>query len=311
MKKRRGLLPKILPVLAICCLTSYFAGAQVVAMTLAKEVTAELDLTAQVASAADVSDPFFANDSQKVWMDKATVDIFSLSYDESGDVTVRSADNDKVVAPGTNGSYYFRINNTTTKNMDCSVTVKAWYSDDEYKIPVKAKWMGMDRTYFVGSENEYADVLDLDGVTDRLTLGGKRYFSYELLWEWPFEGDDDFDTMLGNTSVDKDVSLTIEIITYATYDDTPDTSMVDDESSAISDVSEMGDDVSDPGETSDTPTNPTHGNNEHGKPIMGDSVKLTLWMTAAVVSFMTLIILLILPRRRDDDDEDEDEVEPA
>lgn len=301
MKKRRGLLARILPVLAICCFSSYFAVAQAVTMTLAKEVTAELDLTAQVAAAADVSDPFFANDSQKVWTDKATVDIFSLSYDETGSVTVRSADDDKVVAPGTSGNFYFRINNTTTKDMDCSVTVKAWYSNDEYKIPVKAKWVGMDHTYFVGSENAYADVLDLDGVTDRLTLGGKCYFSYDLMWEWPFEGDDDFDTMLGNAAVDKDVSLTIEIITYATYDDTPDTSMVDDDTSKISDVSGTGDDVS------DTPTNPTHNHQEHGKPIMGDSMKLTLWMTVTVVSLMTLIFLLILPRRRDDDDEDEAE----
>ena len=309
MKKRRGLLTKILPLLAICCLSSYFAVAQAVTMTLAKEVTAELDLTAKVAAAADVSDPFFANDSQKVWTDKATVDIFRLSYDETGNVTVRSADKDKVVAPGTNGSYYFRINNTTSKDMDCSVTVKAWYSNDEYKIPVKAKWVGMDHTYFVGSEDSYADVLDLDGVTDRLTLDGKHYFSYELLWEWPFEGDDDFDTMLGNASVNEEIALTIEIITYATYDDSPDTSMVDDDTSKISDVSGTGDE-SDPGETSDTPVNPTHNHQEHGKPIMGDSVKLTLWMTVAVVSLMTLIFLLILPRRRDDD-EDEDEADPA
>ena len=305
MKKRRGLWARLLPVLAVCCLSSYFAGAQAVAMTLAKEVTAELDLTAQVASAADVSDPFFANDSQKVWTDKATVDIFRLSYDETGGVTVRSADGDKLVAPGTNGSYFFRINNTTTKNMDCTVSVKAWYSDDNYKIPVLAKFSGMDKTYFVGSETTYDDVMALDGVTDRLTLGAKRYFSYELSWEWPFEGDDTLDTMLGNASVDKDISLTIEITTYATYDDTPDTSMVDDDTSKISDVSGTGDDVSEI-----TPTKPTRGDDPQGAPIMGDNLKLGLWMTVFVVSLMLIIFMLILPRRRDDD-EDEDQGEPA
>ena len=307
MKKRHGLWKHLLPVLAICCLSSYFAGAQVLAMTLAKEVTAELDLTAQVASAADVSDPFFANDSQKVWTDKATVDIFSLSYDETGAVTVRSADDDKVIAPGTNGSFYFRINNTTTKNMDCIVSVKAWYSDETYTIPVLAKFCGMDKTYFVGSESAYDDVMALDGVTDRLTLGAKRYFSYEMLWEWPFEGDDAFDTMLGNASVDKDISLTIEITTYATYDDTPDTSMVDDDTSKISDVSGTGDDVSDITPTKPS-TNPTHGDDPQGSPIMGDNIKLGLWMTVFVVSLMLVIFMLILPRRRDDD---EDETEPA
>ncbi len=309
MKKRRGLLTKLLPLLAICCLSSYFAGAQALAMTLAKEVTAELDLTAQVASAADVSDPFFANDSQKVWTDKAIVDIFSLSYDETGAVTVRSADGDKVVAPGTSGNYFFRINNTTTKDMDCIVTVKAWYSDEDYKIPVNAKFSGMDHTYFVGSETAYEDVLALDGVTDRLTLGGKRYFSYELSWDWPFSENDTVDTMLGNAALDKDISLTIEFTTYATYDDTPDTSMVDDDTSKISDVSGTGDDVSEISPVNPTqPTTPTHGHNEHGVPIMGDNVNLALWMTVFVVSLMLIVFLLILPKRRDDD---EDEAEPA
>lgn len=286
MKKRRTFWARFLPVLAVCCLSSYFAGAQVLAMTLAKEVTAELDLTAQVASSANVSDPFFANDSKKVWTDHATVDIFSLSYDETGAVTVRSADNDKVVAPGTNGSYYFRINNNTKKNMDCSVSVKAWYSNDNYKIPVKAKFSGMDKTYFVGNESSYDDVMLLDGVTDRMTLGAKRYFSYELSWEWPFEGNDEFDTMLGNVAAKKDVSLTIEITTYATYDDTEETSEVSESS----------------------PTKPHHNYDPEGAPITGDSMKLGLWLTIFVVSLMMLIFLLILPRRRDDDEDEEVEV---
>ena len=109
--------------------------------------------------------------------------------------------------------------------------------------------------------------------------------------------------MLGNAAVDKDISLTIEITTYATYDDTPDTSMVDDDTSKISDVSGTGDDVSEI-----TPTKPTRGDDPQGAPIMGDNLKLGLWMTVFVVSLMLVIFMLILPRRRDDD---EDEVEPA
>lgn len=298
MKKHRGLLAKILPFLAICCLSSYFVGSQVVAMTLAKEVTAELDLTAQVASAAEISDPFFANDSQKVWTDKARVDIFRLSYDENGSVTVHSADEDKVVAPGTSGSYFFRINNTTTKDMDCSVTVKAWYSDENYAIPINAKFSGMDHTYFVGNENAYEDVMKLDGVTDRMVLGAKRYFSYELSWEWPFSENDELDTKLGNAAVDKDISLTIEIITYASYDDTPDTSETEPTT-----TQRGGEDVSKV--TAADHTNPTHHSNQpEGAPITGDNMKLGLWLTLFVVSFMMIIFLLILPRRNDDEQEE-------
>ena len=38
---------------------------------------------------------------------------------------------------------------------------------------------------------------------------------YTLSWQWPFEGDDAYDTMLGN--LEEDLTLTIVIETYAEY----------------------------------------------------------------------------------------------
>ena len=46
---------------------------------------------------------------------------------------------------------------------------------------------------------------------------------YTLEWEWPFEqGNDEFDTMLGNLAVEDDLELHIRINTTASYSDDPD-----------------------------------------------------------------------------------------
>jgi hypothetical protein len=38
---------------------------------------------------------------------------------------------------------------------------------------------------------------------------------YILQWRWPFDIDDEYDTMLGNLAVEEDISLTIVIRTTA------------------------------------------------------------------------------------------------
>ena len=96
------------------------------------------------------------------------------------------------------------------------MSMKAFLSSDEYTIPVKAKvTKDTDKEYLLGSDKEYADVLELNNVSDTGTLARGHVMPYTLTWQWPFEGNDAYDTMLGN--LDEDLTLTIIIETTASY----------------------------------------------------------------------------------------------
>lgn len=166
-----------------------------------------------------VANPSFeASDEIQVWGAETDVEIFRLSY-ENGEkvVTVNSGNGDEVIAPGTENAYAFQLKNTGNTAMDYVLTMEAYYSSDEWTIPVDVRMKGYDGTWLIGSDTEWKNVLDLNGIEDKATLMVNNYASYELEWQWPFEsGDDEWDTLLGNTTLDEDVSLTIVIKTVAT-----------------------------------------------------------------------------------------------
>ena len=58
-------------------------------------------------------------------------------------------------------------------------------------------------------------MLELNKVSDSGTLKKGYVMPYTLSWQWPFEGDDAYDTLLGN--LEEDLTLTIVIETYAEY----------------------------------------------------------------------------------------------
>ena len=58
--------------------------------------------------------------------------------------------------------------------------------------------------------------MGLNGVSDQGQLAPGKSASYTLYWQWPFEqGDDEYDTFLGNLAADEDVTYTIAIHTLA------------------------------------------------------------------------------------------------
>ena len=161
---------------------------------------------------------FEVSDENTVWEGETQVEIFRVSYENGeGQVTVNSASGDKLLAPGTENTYNFTLKNMGEVDLDYRLTMEAFFSDGETVIPVKARLINYMGRYLVGSDTEYADVLELNtvDVSDSLTAG---YIApYTLQWQWPFEGDDEYDTWLGNLATDEDLTLTIVINTYAEY----------------------------------------------------------------------------------------------
>lgn len=163
---------------------------------------------------------------------EAEAEIFRLSYDETGKITVIGVEGneDKLIAPGTSNLYQFTLANTGDVALDYTLTMEAYVTGTDLWIPVNARVWDYTNHYLVGSADEMPDVMELNTVDEKGVLGAGRYAAYYLEWEWPFEREDEngditendiYDTMLGNLAVDEDLVLHIVINTYAEYDEDP------------------------------------------------------------------------------------------
>lgn len=165
---------------------------------------------------APVMPRFTVSDDKTVWGTNTQVDIFKTEYENgSHSIVVASSNGDKVVAPGTENSYTFKLKNNYVVPMDYTVTVKAYFTPDNIEIPVVCRLSRYDGHWVAGDAATWKSVPDFDGATDSAYLDVSSYVTYTLDWQWPFEGDDAIDTALGNLAATEDLTLTIEIITTA------------------------------------------------------------------------------------------------
>lgn len=164
-----------------------------------------------------LADWFRVTDENTVWKGETRVEIFRVSYKNGGGtVTVRSGKGDRVIAPGTENSYTFALENTADGPLDYALSMKAYLSDGEQTLPVEVKvTRDTDKTYLLGSADAWADVQKLNQVSDSGSLKKGYVMPYTLSWQWPFEGDDALDTALGSGK--EDLTLTVVIETTAGY----------------------------------------------------------------------------------------------
>lgn len=173
-----------------------------------------------------------SSDSNVVWETDTNVNIFSAYYiNEDGIITVQSATDEKVVAPGTSGYYRFDLKNTGNVALDftCLLTTEVVINGAEFEnLPIVIRLRDYKGNYLIGSADEWEcfDKVSMD--THAMTLGKSSYVYYELEWRWAFEseieGSDAFDTFIGNVSADEGVYLTINIETTATQSSEADVS---------------------------------------------------------------------------------------
>lgn len=161
---------------------------------------------------------FEVSDSQGVWNTDTRIEIFHVYYENGEAVaTVRSNGTDKVIAPGTENSYTFKLRNTGNVALDYEVEVDAYVSPSDLKLPVDGRMNRYDNKWLIGGTDQYEDVLSLDTAKDTMTLAAGRYATYTLDWRWLYEqGNDALDTALGDRAIDEDLMLTIAIRTTAT-----------------------------------------------------------------------------------------------
>lgn len=165
-----------------------------------------------------INPDFKASDGKTVWNAETKVEIFRISYVNGEQVvTVNSNNGKKVIAPGTENAYTFKLKNTGNVALDYQVEVDAYFTPADISIPITGRLSRYDGKWIVGGNDVYESVSLLDAAEDKDTLGAGKYTYYTLDWLWPFEsGNDEQDTILGNLAMNQDLLFTIVIKTTAT-----------------------------------------------------------------------------------------------
>lgn len=159
-------------------------------------------------------------------------DAFSTFYDSKESATVKSSNTDKVVAPGTKGSFTAA---TVTGSPEVSVKVTNegtvdlgdnWTASGVYYCPLEVT---VGTTTLKGTDAEYTNVQEFEAAikkkiddTTKDYAAGTSINGNESIpaisWEWKFEGNDNTkDTALGNAT--NAATISIEVKTTVTQID--------------------------------------------------------------------------------------------
>ena len=195
------------------------------------------------------------------------IQVFYAEYGKDGEITVKSDFGDKVVAPGTENSYNLYVRNVgkvpISYILEAESRITVDVNGQQTEIPIEASFYTPHGSYLLGGEESLENLGKLDGVKDSSGLSPEHQAKYTLCWSWPFDGDDEFDTLLGNLAAEGE-ELTVKVAFHVTaaYD-------------------------------------PNAGG---GSPITGGSSNIGLWVALFVISTFTLIILLFLRKREQDEE---------
>lgn len=161
-------------------------------------------------------------DKDNIWEMNENINIFKTSYENGeGKTTIISQDGTKVIAPGVETIYSFTMYNTgnmaVVYNVDIDFELRIGKEKQtDYYFPLLVRLTTKTGKYLIGNEDEWINVDDATLNNHISELGAESYETFDLQLKWQFDGgNDELDTMYGDTSVEKGVSLTLKINTYA------------------------------------------------------------------------------------------------
>lgn len=145
------------------------------------------------------------------------VELFKASYSApDGTLTVVSSGDEKLIAPGTGGSYSFGLRNTGEAAADYKIWLESLISMENTSLPLEVRLYGR-QGWIIGGEDSWEPEEKLNSVAVTQCLSPGKSDEYTLYWRWPFEqGKDEEDTFLGNLSVGQELRYSLTIHTYAT-----------------------------------------------------------------------------------------------
>ena len=161
------------------------------------------------------------SDAEQVWSGTTEINLFDCSYiNTQENESVRSEDQQKVIAPGTQNQYLFRVTNQGTQ----PIRYQIWYETEEKTsgmyLPIESEMerLSVDEAG-TGIKKEAADSkIETDRKTE-LLLQPETSDQYQFQWKWLYERDDDlYDTRLGNLAVDQELKYVVKIHVRAELD---------------------------------------------------------------------------------------------
>jgi len=158
------------------------------------------------------------SDEKEIWGMNTQIDIFKIEYsNEKGQIIVKSNSGDKVIAPGLTDSYQFQIKNLGNVAVDTKTVISVEVEIDNFEydnLPIELRFIDYKGDSLSG--DDWVSVDKFAEFISELTVGKNSYIYYVLEWRWPFEsGDDEFDTFLGNLSVNSTINFRINISSSA------------------------------------------------------------------------------------------------
>lgn len=170
---------------------------------------------------------FSVSDGKTVWQKDTQVDLFQEAYlDVNGaDISVQSADDSRLIAPGTSNSYTFTLSNGGNVALAYTMTLNSTFALAGEDLPVQVRLKGQDG-WILGSDTEWAEAEALNDVRVEQELAANTDMEYTLDWRWPFEATenetyaavDEHDTELGNDSAsEENTEFTLNISVTAGY----------------------------------------------------------------------------------------------
>ncbi len=164
---------------------------------------------AEVHSGADVET------DGKAWEADTEINLFKSSYlNDGGEATVSAANGDKVIAPGTTNAFKFALKNTGNVVLKYTVGIKGLSGLTDKNLPVFVR-MRRGADYVIGTESEWVKMTEVKDVVYSSEIKVGKADVYETEWQWPFDGNDDIDTVFGNLKIDVESDFNMTITTVA------------------------------------------------------------------------------------------------
>ena len=219
---------------------------------------------------------FDVKDADQVWTTDTAIELFKVSYkNANGEITVKSAGNDKVLAPGTDGSYTFDLKNTAKKAANYKVWVDAKINSNITGMPLQTKMSGQNG-WLLGNNDTWKDAKALDGITTTEHIEAGKSAEYKIYWQWPFEqGMDEEDTNLGNITVGQEFTYIVMIHTLATEANPSDTTKLIDHKTPVSALTAIK---------------------------TGDTATIMKWAVILALSAGIIFILLLRKKKQEDEE---------